>query len=220
MDIFISSFIAGSVQTLIGHPFDTLKTQIQINKFNKLNKFIYLSQLYRGAIPSLYAGCFQNGILFTIHQIIYDKINNHFISGTIAGSLSAIIISPLEYFKCNLQNLHQNNYNKYDLNLTNLYNKNIWKGFKYTLYRDSIGLGIYFYSYHLFEKDYGVFYSGGIAGLLSWIYSYPFDTIKTLEQCNYNNKIIYNNLYKGFSIVAIRSILVNSCLFSVFEYLK
>lgn len=28
-NIFISSFIAGSVQTILGHPFDTLKTRMQ-----------------------------------------------------------------------------------------------------------------------------------------------------------------------------------------------
>lgn len=222
MDIFISSFIAGSVQTIIGHPFDTLKTYIQLGKpiTNKINIF----HLYRGSLPALYSGCFQNGVLFTIHQKIYDKTNNHFIAGCIGGSISSIIVSPLEYFKCNLQKDTIANNSVYKLNFNNLINKNIWKGFRYTLYRDSIGLGIYFYSYHLFEKDLGVFNSGGIAGLLSWIYSYPFDKIKTLNQCNlhYNVNSSYSlySLYKGFTLVAIRSILVNSCLFSVFKLLN
>ena len=35
-NVFISSFIAGSFQTLMGHPLDTVKTRIQLNNKNGL----------------------------------------------------------------------------------------------------------------------------------------------------------------------------------------
>ena len=205
--IFIISFIAGSMQTIVGHPFDTIKTKIQLNNKNlQLNNKNLYTSLYAGFYPALLSGCIQNAYIFTIHDEINKITNNHFISGAISGVSTSFVVSPLENIKCNLQNK-----TKFKL-------KNLFSGLKYTIYRDSIGLGIYFFIYNKLEKNYGSFLSGGFAGLLSWIYSYPFDTIKTRIQTN-NNLNLYNNLYKGFTIVAIRSFIVNSFIFMTYDKL-
>ena len=46
-NVFISSFIAGSFQTLMGHPLDTVKTRIQLNNKNGL---YLITQLIKNAV--------------------------------------------------------------------------------------------------------------------------------------------------------------------------
>ena len=55
---YFKGFIVGTTQTLVGHPFDTIKTRIQIN--NKIKFF----QLYRGIIFPLLSHSITNSILF------------------------------------------------------------------------------------------------------------------------------------------------------------
>jgi solute carrier family 25 carnitine/acylcarnitine transporter 20/29 len=202
MDVFWSSFIAGSLQTIIGHPFDTIKTRIQLN-----HHFSY-KYLYRGAFPNLISGCIQNGILFSFHHYCYSHLDYHFLSGVCSGTISSLFVSPLELLKCQLQSTGKMN----GLYLT--------KGLSSTIARDSIGIGIYFSTYHHLKEELHLdsFWSGGFAGIASWIYSYPIDVIKTRIQCD--KMINCKNLYVGFHIVIIRSFLVNSSIFYVFDKLK
>ena len=68
------------------------------------------------------------------------------------------------------------------------------------------------------------FLAGGFAGVSSWVFSYPFDTIKTrLQSGEYNNwrKSIYKGkLFSGINIAIFRAFLVNSISFWMYENLK
>ena len=153
---------------------------------------------------------------------------------------------PIELIKCKFQN---NLYNKNNIyNKNNLYNKNnpinkltfkklynsyqqkqfkLYNGLFLTLARDSIGFSIYFGSYnYLQSKKNNSLLNGGIVGMLSWIYSYPFDTIKTIQQTHdlsfkqAYQTIKFKQLIKGIHIVIIRSFLVNAGIFYSFENIK
>ena len=85
--------------------------------------------------------------------------------------------------------------------MTKVYNvegiKGYYRGFWVTFIRDVPSWGVYFYSYEVFKKlinrslskDNGstphqsnlmvMSLSGGLAGIASWLVSYPFDVIKT-----------------------------------------
>ena len=60
---------------------------------------------------------------------------------------------------------------------------------------------------------------------MSWVYSYPIDTVKTVYQLNNNLKVkdiiikYKYNLLRGFDIILVRSFLVNAGIFYVYEYL-
>ena len=109
----------------------------------------------------------------------------------------------------------------YDINI-----KNILKSFRKThvvTLRELPATYIYFASYDkLKENNISIFLSGSIAGVNSWLFTYPFDTIKTRIQSN-NSKTIYEafqkgNLWNGLGFCLLRAFLVNGVNFSVYEY--
>ena len=99
-------------------------------------------------------------------------------------------------------------------------------GFYSTFIRDSIGMSVYFglYNYLKLKQDTPLI-NGGIAGTVSWIFSYPFDVIKTQKQIyNYKyydiiRKINFNKYSNGLSVVILRSFIVNAGIFYTYESL-
>ena len=233
-NVIIPSFIAGSFQTLIGHPFDTIKTRIQLKNKNaifltkKLIKTEGILSLYKGGSFPLLGGCFLNSILFsTEHQLLNLCNQDHFYSGFVSGILSSFVMCPVELIKCKFQNkitklTFNDLYKSYQYKQFKLYN-----GLPLTLTRDSIGFSIYFGSYNYLQTIRNdPLINGGVAGMLSWIYSYPFDTIKTIQQTNDLNfkkaykSLKFKQLNKGIHLVLIRSFLVNAGIFYSFENIK
>ena len=69
--------------------------------------------------------------------------------------------------------------------------------------------------------DYSDFLvGGGVAGLSYWTVSYPWDVIKTKVQAGMTYPKAFENLigtsYRGFNVVALRSVLVNAVSFATF----
>jgi hypothetical protein len=230
-EVFYNSFIAGISQTVFGHPFDTIKTLKQIdNNRNSLSiiknlvKKNGLFYLYRGFFPPLVGGCLQNGFIFSTEHYISKYITKNAVcSGFIVGGLTTIIVSPVELLKCKLQ------VNKKESikNIILQNNYNIFKGCQITFLRDSIGYSIYFGTYKYLQKKYdNPLLNGGIAGTLSWIYSYPIDVVKTKYQISDNSliKIIkketIKSLVSGMNIMLLRAFIVNAGIFYVFESLS
>jgi solute carrier family 25 carnitine/acylcarnitine transporter 20/29 len=97
-----------------------------------------------------------------------------------------------------------------------------------TILRDAPGLGIYFASYEFLARRLSkdgtmealtslqLLFAGGAAGMLSWLFNYPTDVIKTRFQANdtdksYNETIrkIYaerglKNFFVGFGTTLLR----------------
>lgn len=239
-NVFFSGLIAGSFQTLFGHPLDTIKTRIQLKNKNalfitkELFKHSGIFSLYKGCTFPLLGGCILNAILFsTEHKVLNMCNQNHIYSGFVSGIISSIIMCPVELIKCKFQNnLYKNNLNN-KLTFNHLYKSykqkqfKLYNGLLLTLARDSIGFSIYFGSYnYLQSKKNDPLINGGIAGMLSWIYSFPFDTIKTIQQTHdltftkAYKSIKYPQLIKGIHIVLIRSFIVNAGIFYSFENIK
>jgi hypothetical protein len=83
---------------------------------------------------------------------------------------------------------------------------------------------MYFGSYS-YLKDQGAptFVAGAMAGLCNWGTSFPFDTIMS-RQVAQNISILEafraGPLYRGYGVCLIRSILVNSFNFLMYEHIK
>jgi hypothetical protein len=88
-------------------------------------------------------------------------------------------------------------------------------------------MSAYFSTYHALRDDYGSLIAGGAAGLTNWTLSFPFDTIKSRQlsrQISFKKAFSEGYLWTGFSIAALRSVIVNAVSFTVYEktllYLK
>lgn len=222
-EVIINSFTAGALQTIIGHPFDTVKTLIQTNQsYSEIKRKIKnngYGHFYKGYFPMLLGGCLQNCMIFSTEHFIKKKldIKSEFVSGFLAGAFTSIVMTPCELIKCNLQTNNDFKFKKL----------NYFRGLNLTILRDSIGIGLYFSIYNKLQKETNnPLINGGIAGMLSWIYSYPIDSIKTLYQLDPKTTIIdivkkkKLSILNGMPVMIIRAFFVNAGIFYTFEKLK
>lgn len=206
-----SGFVSGIIHTIIGYPLDTLKTLKQSEK--KINN----NNLFKGLSYPLAQISIINAVTFGSNNYL-KKFNDNNVSNIYTGLISSFICTPLDKYKIMKQ------YNlKYDIHL-----KNIIKTYKKThvvTLRELPATYIYFASYDkLKENNVPIFLSGSIAGVNSWFFTYPFDTIKTRIQSN-NCKTIMEaiqvgHLFKGLNYCLARAFIVNGVNFSVYEYMN
>lgn len=232
---FLYGAISGMVGITLSHPFDTIKTCIQDNKPVKLG----IISLYKGFVPPLIGVGFEKAIVFGIYtnanRIINKYTNNTIVNNTISGALSgftaSLIVTPVERIKILLQT---------DKKLLSYQYKNLFRGLSATFSRETPGFAIYFNVYEaLKNKKNNIsaiesFLFGGISGLISWIFIYPQDCIKTRMQSNESNvsnksfiqvsKEIYREggfkiFYRGFHFALMRALPLHAGTFMTFEYL-
>lgn len=213
MNELIPSFFVGISQTIIGHPFDTVKVLIQNNrKWHGLP----FKNYYSGWKSPLISSTIFNCTVFPIYQKSLQYTNNIVLSGAIAG----VVVTPPVYF-FDMFKIKQQINKPVDLSIFKSPNY----GLSMTLNREIIAMGGYFGSYYYFkdEKKYSVLLSGGLSGLVNWTLTYPIDVIRNRQMAQnipYKKAIEQGNLWKGFSTCATRAVIVNSSSFYVYEFLK
>tara|TARA_B110000971_G_scaffold214631_1_gene246988 strand:+ start:1693 stop:2358 length:666 start_codon:yes stop_codon:yes gene_type:complete len=215
---YLNGIIVGIAQTLIGHPLDTLKilrqTKNNIN-YNTLN----IRGLYRGMIyPMCGSGIF-NSIQFGTYQYLNDIYHNNMIAGLGAGLLSGMILCPIDVLKINKQ-IKNKSYKKLHL----------YRGLYATCGREIPSTYIYFTTYYssmnYLEKnnEMNAFLSGGIAGVLSWFFTFPIDVVKTRIQSyqfdTIGSAINHGNLWNGLTVCLVRAFIVNGTGFVVYNKLS
>jgi solute carrier family 25 carnitine/acylcarnitine transporter 20/29 len=206
MEGFLAGNITGLSQIIMGHPLDTYKTLIQSGN----TKYIKPMDLLKGIKFPLYASCIQNSIIFGVNYNLSKHIKNQWITGYTTGIAVSFISCPMELYKIRSQTSKKVPNWKY-----------LKFGFTPTLLRESLYYSIYFGSFsYLQKKTDNVFLSGGLAGILGWIPTYPLDTIKTRIQngsCNtYSDAIKSRKLWNGFSICCLRGFSINSTGFWIY----
>lgn len=74
--------------------------------------------------------------------------------------------------------------------------------------------------YYLKEKKYNPFISGSFAGIISWLISYPLDTIRS-RQISQNIKMKeafkLGKLYKGIIPCLARAAITNGCIWTIVD---
>ena len=220
--------IIGISQTIIGYPFDTIKTQLQSGTPFKSIEFLNPRQLYKGIKFQLYISIINTSLSFYIFDKIYSKTNSSILAGASAGIASGLIINPLEIYKVRAQTQTLKPALKQDIH--NVVSKSL--GLKYTMIREILAFTTYFSVYTKLKERENAFptaINGGLAGCASWSIGYPMDTMKTFKQLNMNsiNSTIKLNsissiklLYRGFSFCMFRAFLVNSINFTIYEYFQ
>jgi len=211
MNDIIAGSLSGFSQMLIGHPFDTLKVNLQNNIVN--NKLSF-KHFYRGISYPLISFGFLNAIVFGVHNKTYKILKNHTYSGICAG----VAVAPFMYI-ADIGKIKRQMGNK--MHISDIYKT---RGIMSSFYRESLAFGSYFGVYHYLREDgYNIPLSGAISGLANWTISYPFDSIRSRQMAqnmSFMNAYKQRNLWKGYNVCAIRALLVNSVGFWVYEKCK
>ena len=202
-DLF-AGFLSGTVQTVVGHPFDTLKIWKQQNIRPKLNN------IFRGISYPLVTGTFVTGGQFASYNWMNKLTDSSFMSGAFSGIFSGLCIAPIDKYKIAAQtNGFQSKY-----------------GVLSCMLREIPAGAIYFGSYsNLRDNNIQILPAGAISGASSWLLTYPFDIIKTQVQSGeytLKNAILNivqhkTHITKGLGFCLSRAILVNSIGFYVYE---
>ena len=241
---FYGGCVSGLVQNIIGHPFDTLKVYIQNKKTISLGSTVQSSfnKYYRGFAFPTTLSMLINGATFQINAFLSNHFTltsnrqhnyhgrcciqqrqqqqqqqqqrQHFINGFCTGLITSPVVFAFEVGKIKRQmNL--------PLQWTDFATT---PGYWMTACRESVAVSVYLGSYYsLREKQYTPPFSGGVAGLLSWTFTYPVDVIKnrqTSQNFTIQKAVQMGNLWRGFGVCALRGILVNSIGFCVYDWTK
>jgi solute carrier family 25 carnitine/acylcarnitine transporter 20/29 len=234
---FLNGCIGGMLGTIISHPIDTLKTRVQTQI--SIKNAIKQRKFYNGIMYPIILVPIEKSFVFGITSITKSYDINSFGSGFIAGFVSTLIVTPMEYLKINMQN-------DIKINLKKLSIRKAYSGIFPTICRESPGYGVYFVTYDYLNNNHNKeksltknFIFGGITGFTSWLVIYPTDLIKTKIQ-NINNtqsltqiiKSVYNtnpndntfkktlNFYKGLNLALMRSIPLHAGVFLGYELSK
>ena len=232
MHEYILGNIFGITQVIIGHPFDTIKTNMQhsgnTNIFTTTRIFLqHPRMLYRGITYPLIMSSIGTSFLFGNYNYFNKLTNNNLFAGVLTGFFSTIALLPFDYKKIHLQTQLQSQ-TSFNTKSHNTYTKitKYYVGFTYTLVRECVSIPLYFYTYEYLTTTHLInpFISGGIAGINSWLFTYPFDTLKTRKQIyqSYSFQELFKmgNLFNGLNITLLRAFIVNSTCFYIYELLK
>lgn len=209
--------------------------------------------LYRGMSSPLAGVAAINATVFGVYGSVQRHATNpnsyatHFVAGSVAGLTQSLICSPVELAKTRLQlqsNVAGAQMFKGPVQLLSyIYRsdgvRGLFKGVTVTAMRDIPGYAIYFVSYEFLTRlkpDPGLIYTsfaGGMAGIFSWLFSFPIDVIKSRFQADgmSNGRRTYNGLidcarksyeaegrkvfFRGCSATLLRAFPMNAVCFVV-----
>uniref|UniRef100_A0A224XGD7 Mitochondrial basic amino acids transporter n=1 Tax=Panstrongylus lignarius TaxID=156445 RepID=A0A224XGD7_9HEMI len=260
---FAAGCIGGCAGVIVGHPLDTVKVRLQTQDFKNpvyrgawhcfktILKNESVKGLYKGVTSPLAGVGLINAVVFGTYGIVqryYDGGNlySQFIAGAAAGLLQSLICSPMELAKIRLQvEKGKSKCGSLDC-LIKIWQKQrirgMYKGFSMTALRDTPAYGVYFFTYELLTGGKHVstlmmMFSGGVAGMASWLAVYPSDVIKSRLQSDgmngpsrYKNSLHclrlsiqeeggYSFLTRGLFSTCVRAFPVNAVTFTVVTWL-
>lgn len=202
--------IVGLVQSVVGFPLDSLKVRTQVASSTKGG---FLCGV---AFPMTAAMCEMSivfGVTGTMKKV-YDL--PWYLCGGLSGLGSAIPNHILDAFKIRSQ--------LGEPCLGTITSPPWYRGLHWTFCREVPAFSVYFGSYYWMKDNLSIhpFFSGGLAGWLSWLVTYPQDAFKTRVQAGYafDPSWLNKTIWKGFGAASARALLVNGVGFYTYEMLK
>ena len=197
---------------MVGHPFDTIKTQLQNN--TRMLPWIKASfppsvrMLWAGGTFALGSSVLLNSLVFPLNLYIQNTwSSSHLVSGFLAGSAVGPLLYLFELKKTQKQ--------------LNIKSTSSLHGLGCSTLREGLGMAMYFYVYNLSrqEADAPPLLAGGLAGVSNWGLSYPVDVVKTrvFAGSGIADAVRQGNLYRGVGVVLLRALVVNACVFQSYE---
>uniref|UniRef100_A0A1B6M8Q4 Mitochondrial basic amino acids transporter n=2 Tax=Graphocephala atropunctata TaxID=36148 RepID=A0A1B6M8Q4_9HEMI len=210
---FFAGCVGGCAGVVIGHPFDTVKVKLQTQDyripvyrgtwdcFTKILKAESVAGIYRGVSSPMAGVALVNAIVFGVYGNVQRSMANPetlqsiFLAGASSGLVQSVISSPVELVKTRVQisNQYRGTLDCFFKTYKQEGIRGVFKGQSITGVRDFLGYGLYFASYEALtrrqpgEAPVGtptMLMAGGVAGTVSWIFTYPLDVIKSRYQAD------------------------------------
>jgi len=244
---------------VIGYPLDTVKVKIQSQDPSSSTKyrgtFHCLSDifkqdgakgLFRGMSSPLAGVAAINAITFGVYgnalRCMEDQesVKSVTMAGMTAGIVQTFIVSPMELVKTQMQVCGETSISS---TCRMIYQSagmsGFTRGLALTFTREVPAIGVFFGSYEIMIREFGestatILGAGGIAGVLSWVLTYPQDVLKTrLQADGFGARQTYSSssncmklslekegskfLTRGLSSTVIRAFPVNAATFFVYS---
>lgn len=246
----LPGMVAGFSQTVVGHPFDSVKVKYINNSSKTLLQCIKnmymdngIKSFYQGIKSPLYGGLFYNTTVFYSYNLFHKFLKkenpnwgvfeNAFVTGSLIGITTTVIEAPMDMIKIQMQldkSLSFGGALKMPIH-------QMYRGSMITMIRNIPSMGLYFgvfehtQTFFTSQKLLGSLISGALSGCLCWGVTYPLDNIKTRIQSDpkklkYKNamdcfrKTKFRRMWSGFVPCMIRAVPVNASLFFGYTYVK
>lgn len=255
---FIGGWVGGAAGVLAGYPLDTVKVKIQTSTpgtyrgtFDCLRQVAAkegVKGLYRGMSSPLLGVAGINAITFGVNAQVLknlsdpDSIGSVTLAGASAGLIQTAIVSPMELIKTQMQVCGQSDIGGAVSNILQKAGvQGLFRGLAVTATREVPAFAAYFSSYELIVRNFGdstgmILFGGGMAGVFSWIFTYPQDVIKSrLQADSFGDKQIYRGprhclqlslqsegpscLLRGIGSTVIRAFPMNAVTFGVYSFI-
>lgn len=244
----------------MGHPLDTVKVNLQTqdpknpiykNTLDCLKKIAArdgLKGIYRGVSSPLSGVAAINAVVFGVYGNSQrnfkdpNSYSSHFVAGTLAGLSQSFLCSPIELVKTRAQ-IRGDSVSPWNLS-KQIYAqegyRGIFKGLNLTICREIPAFSTYFLTYEFITRNCGgepvstwsMLFAGGMAGVVSWIFCYPMDVLKSRYQVDgmdsspkYKNALDclkksiaaegHGFLFRGLAPTLVRAFPVNAACFTV-----
>lgn len=202
-----------------------------------------LRRLYHGIqVPLFTAGGMQT-INFGLYDFFrrkfargYPEYVSHltsvYMGGALSGACTSFLATPIQLLKIQMQTNPTTSLREIvvrDIVKTGRY-RILYRGFCITALSDSVGRGLYFWTYEcskgLFVSNqdnskvqtlplYAKILSASTAGVFSWFVMFPFDTLKTIVQSQYVGPSAIEHLSVILKSGNARKILFRGCMYAV-----
>jgi solute carrier family 25 (mitochondrial carnitine/acylcarnitine transporter), member 20/29 len=159
----------------------------------------------------------------------FSHLSSVFVGGAVSGVFTSVLSTPIQLLKIQMQTNPKTTLREIlirDIFKTGRYGI-LYRGFGVTAVSDSIGRGMYFWTYEcskeFFTRQYdnqslplyAKIISASIAGVSSWFIMFPFDTVKTIVQSQYAGPSALEHLSIILKSGNARRILYRGCLYAV-----
>ena len=160
--------LAGIAQVAAGHPFDTVKVNLQINNdryngmthcFREIVKQNGIRGLYRGALSPIYGAMAHNGGVFFSYGLSKRIVSSErplsifqtFLAGGLAATTISMVECPVDLLKCKMQVQNNGSNTRYS-SISNTFKiitqtygiRGLYQGYSATLIRNVPCFGMYF----------------------------------------------------------------------------
>jgi hypothetical protein len=230
----IPGFVQGMIRVLVSYPFDYIRTNLQTAQYKTGMDFVNHVNLspvkaYKGVMVPLCTVPIDRSINFYIFEECKKRNLSAIYSGFISTSLCSIYFVPINHFSTKVV-LSNKPVRDMWMDFKQFRSLHFFRGFAPDITRNFLASFLFMSCYGTLrdtipKEQHNYLLFGVASSISSWTITYPLDTIRVLKQHGASSylsivKNNYRNLYRGFSLILMRSLPSAGVGMFAYEYTK